>query len=81
MKDEAKTKTQLMAELITLRRRVAELEIVEARCQQVEAESQQRMAQLEALRQVELELTAEHDLDTRTADLEIRGRAAAVQLK
>jgi PAS domain S-box-containing protein len=72
MKDEAKTKTQLMAELITLRRRVAELEIVEARCQQVEAESQQRMAQLEALRQVELELTAEHDLDTMLNSIVLR---------
>ena len=42
MKDEAKTKEQLIEELIQLRRRVAELENAEGECRRMEAALQQK---------------------------------------
>jgi diguanylate cyclase (GGDEF)-like protein/PAS domain S-box-containing protein len=64
MKDEHKTKEQLINELVEMRQRVAELETSETERRRAEEEIRQRTAQLEALRQVGLELTAELDLDS-----------------
>ena len=71
MKDQDKTKEQLVDELVAMRQRVAELETLETERlsaeqagKRAEEEIRQRTAQLEALRQVGLELTAELDLDS-----------------
>ena len=64
MKDERKTKEQLINELVEMRQRVAELETSDTERKRAEEEIRQRTAQLEALRQVGLELTAELDLDS-----------------
>jgi len=64
MNDEPKTQKQLMNELRELRQRVAELEVSEMERKQAEESLRQRTAQLEALRQVGLGLTAELDLDS-----------------
>jgi len=72
MKDARKTKedfgelsrTELINELGELRQRVAELEALEAGRERAEEEIRRRTAQLEALRQVGLGLTAELDLDS-----------------
>ena len=50
MKDEAKSKRQLIAEMVILRQRVVELEGRAAERQQIEIELRQRTAQLETLR-------------------------------
>ena len=71
MNDEKKSKEQLLSELARMRQRVTELEASEAEHRQAEAalreaehQIRQRTTQLEALRQVGLELTAQLDLDT-----------------
>jgi PAS domain S-box-containing protein len=64
MKDGDKIKEQLINELVELRQRITELEALETERKQAEEKIQQRTAQLEALRQVGLELTAQLDLDT-----------------
>ena len=63
MRDRDKTKEQLVAELAALRQRVAELEGSEANRVGAEQEIQQRTAQLEALREMGLELAAQLELD------------------
>jgi diguanylate cyclase (GGDEF)-like protein/PAS domain S-box-containing protein len=63
MNDEPKTQKQLMNELGELRQRVAELETSEKERKRTEEALEQYMAQLEALREVWLELTAQLDLD------------------
>jgi len=57
-------KAQLIEEIEALQERIAELEHAEAERKRAEEEIRQRTAQLEALRQVGLELTAELDLDS-----------------
>jgi GAF domain-containing protein len=64
MRDEHRTKRQLIEELVELRQRIAELEAAEAEHKWGEEEIRQRTAQLEALRQVSLGLTAQLELDT-----------------
>jgi GAF domain-containing protein len=64
MRDEHKVKGQLIEELVELRQRIAELEAAEAEHKWAEEEIRQRTAQLEALRQVSLGLTAQLELDT-----------------
>ncbi len=64
MKDEDKTKEQLIKELVETRQRVAKLETSETERKRAEEELRQRTVQLEALRQVGLELIAELDLDS-----------------
>jgi len=72
MKDEHRTKedfgelsrAELINELAELRQRVAQLETADTERKRAEEEIRQRTAQLEALRQVGLELTAELDLDS-----------------
>lgn len=58
MKDEAKTKAQLLAEVAALRARVAELEAAAAN-----RPVEQQPTQLETLRQIGLELTSELNLE------------------
>jgi hypothetical protein len=72
MKDQAKTKAQLLAEVAALRQQVAEMGSVIATHQQAEKNTRQRTAQLEALRQVSLELTTELKLDTLLESIVLR---------
>lgn len=59
MKDEAKTKAQLLAEVAALRARMTELEAAVA-----DKPAEQHPSQLETLRQIGLELTSELNLET-----------------
>ena len=63
MKDASETKEQIVDELAESHQRVAELETMEADHKRVEEELRQRTSQLETLRQVGLELTAQLELD------------------
>jgi len=62
MKDEHKTKEQLVNELVEMRQRVAELEAADTEHKRAEEEIRQRTAQLEALCQAGLHLTSTLDL-------------------
>ncbi len=57
-------KAQLIEEIEALREKIAGLECAQAERKRAEEEIRQRTAQLEAMRQVGLELTAELDLDS-----------------
>ena len=62
MKDEGKTKEQLISELVKLRQRITELEAAETERKGAEEKMRQHTAQLDPLRQVGLELTALYKL-------------------
>jgi signal transduction histidine kinase len=64
MGDKDKAREELITELAEMRQRIAELEAADTERKRAERALEQHAAQLEALREMGLEITAELDLDT-----------------